>query len=154
MTKQVILIFTLFIVGQKIFGQSDMFTSENLPFINEGCTEIAPKYPGGHKPMTRLFANNVKYIKTTKGHQNGEVIITFKADTLGNTTDIKVAKSFQANFDQEAIRLIRLLKGWTPATINGEKTTYYLSQPLIFRTEKTHKVQPYTYTCRKYPLRY
>lgn len=151
MTKHVILIITLFIVGQKIFGQSDMFTSENLPFINGGCIEIAPNYPGGHKALERFFANNVKYLKTTKG-QNGEVIITFKVDTLGNTTDIKVAKSFQPNFDQEAIRLIRLLKGWTPATINGKKTTYYLSQPLIFRTDKTHKVQPNT--CRKFPLRY
>jgi len=152
-TKQVILIITLFIVGQKIFGQSATFTSQNLLFINEGCIEIAPKYPGGHKAMARLFANNVKYLKTTKGqYQNGEVVITFKVDTLGNTTDIKVAKSFRANFDQEATRLIGLLKGWTPATINGKKTAYYLSQPLVFRTEKTSKIQPYT--CRKCPIRY
>lgn len=150
MTKQTILIITLFIVGQKIFGQSN---KQSLLFINEGCIEIAPKYPGGHEAMKRLFANNVKYLTATKGqHQNSEVVIIFKVDTLGNTSDIRVVKSSQTNFDQEAIRLIRLLKGWTPATINGKKTNYYFCQPIIFRTCKIHKVQP----CirRKYPIRY
>jgi TonB family protein len=143
MTKLIALIIIISMVGQKISAQSDTSTGKDIIGSIGGCIDIRPKYPGGHKAMDRLFANNIKYPKTISGlYLNCKVVITFRVDTLGNITDIKVSKSFQADYDREAVRLIGLLKYWVPGTINGKKTDHYLSQPISFRVHKTTTARP------------
>ena len=85
--------------------------------------------------MRKLFTQNMRYPKTAeKQGIGGKIIVQYAVDTFGNTIDVKIIKGVRDDLDKEAIRLIKLLKDWIPATLNGHKTTHYLMQPFTFRT--------------------
>lgn len=130
--KQAILTFGLIILGQLSFSQLDS-SKQKEPGIFYYCNEIPAKYPGGHGAMVKLFAHSMKYpVKAGREGTGGKVVVAYKVDTFGITTGITIFKGVREDLDQEAIRLIRLLKRWTPATLNGKKINYYNNQPFIF----------------------
>ena len=118
----------LALLAQITYSQSDSLQLFEDSIFNSGCIEFPPKYPGGHAAMERFFVANLRYPDGEEGI-NGKIIIQFAVDTFGNVINIKISKGICHELDQEAIRLIRLLKGWTPATLNGRKIVYYLTQP-------------------------
>ena len=62
----------------------------------------------------------------------GKVIVQYVIDTFGNTTDVKIFQGVRKDLNNEAIRITRLLKGWTPATLHNKKIISYKRQPFIF----------------------
>jgi protein TonB len=134
--KYHILIVVFIILPYFSFSQIDSLKNNEL-FASSGCIELPPKYKGGQKAMVRLFADNMKYPTTTERQGiGGKVSILYTVDTFGKTTDIKVLIGVHEDLNQEAIRLIRLLKNWTPGTVNGRKINFYRNQPFIFIPDK------------------
>ncbi|MFT3705281.1 MAG: energy transducer TonB [Agriterribacter sp.] len=136
-----LLVFTLaFVYSQQMLcSQSDSVKKDETIFY-DGCIEIPPKYPGGQKAMFKFILINVKYpTQAQRENIEGEVIVQYAIDTLGKTVDVQVYKGVNNDLDQEAIRLISLLKGWRPATQNGKKIKWMLSQPFVFVSDKSKK---------------
>ena len=44
--------------------------------------------------------------------------------------DIQIAKSVEFAFDEESLRVVSLLKDWTPASQKGKKVNAYRIQPI------------------------
>ncbi len=113
---------------QITFSQSDSLQLFEDSIFIPGCMEVPPKYPGGHAAMQRFFVANIRYPEGAEAI-SGTIIVQYAIDTFGNVVNIKISKGICYELDEEAIRLIRLLKGWTPATLNGRKIVYYFTQP-------------------------
>ena len=128
------LTFLLLYLYNLTIAQADPITLDYSSLT--GCIEFPPKYPGGCKDMKKLFADNMRFPKEPKEAKKQKitvrVVITYMVDTFGNTTNVVVVESAGKHFDEEAVRLVGMLKGWKPATLNGKKVIYYQSQPFLF----------------------
>jgi len=128
---------TLFTVGFILlelasFSQlSSSVKSDSVVFYY--CDEMPAKYPGGQEAMIKIFADSMRYpIQAEKQDIGGRVIVQYIIDTFGNTTDVKLLEGIREDLNNEAIRLTRILNGWTPATLHKEKIISYRRQPFIF----------------------
>lgn len=78
-------------------------------------------FPGGEAAQKQYIITNLKYPATAK--ENGiegvvAVIFTVKADgTIGN---IKIKRMVDPDLENEAIRLVKQMPAWEPATDNGK----------------------------------
>jgi protein TonB len=70
------------------------------------------------------------------------VWVTFDIDVYGNIKDPRIDKPGQIFFDEEALRVIKLMPAWNPTTINGEALSECQILPVIFKLpEKRHSAK-------------
>lgn len=101
--------------------------------------EKMPTFPGGDNELYKFLGNNLKYPK--KERQNGttgKVFVTFVINADGSISDIKILRSLTALFDEEVIRVIKLMPKWTPGTNQGKPVNVQYNLPVTFmlRSEK------------------
>ena len=95
--------------------------------------EVAPVFPGGVQNIYKIIEENLQYPKSAiKDKVGGKVITQFVVDTLGNVRDIEILKGIRQDIDDEAMRLIGLLNGWTPGIQDGRKVKVRYVLPLTF----------------------
>lgn len=128
------------IFGQFVFGQADTTKSTDQSISKDQLIEIMPSFPGGMQAVHKIIADNMIYPEQAfKDKIGGKVVTQFTVDTLGNAVDIKIIEGIREDLDNEAIRLVGLLTGWTPATQNGRKVKVALKMPLVFYPDKRSK---------------
>lgn len=86
-----------------------------------GAWALTPaSFPGGAEAQKEYISANLKYPQAAK--DNGiegvvGVVFTVKADgTIGN---IKIKRMVDPDLESEAIRLVKQMPKWTPASDNG-----------------------------------
>lgn len=95
--------------------------------------ETNPEYPGGESELLKFIFLNVKYPKEAKRKQlGGRVLIGFTIDKNGIVKDQHVIKSVDPLLDNEALRIISLLKKWSPGKQDGEKIDVGYVLPFSF----------------------
>lgn len=100
--------------------------------------EIAPEFPGGVEALYKVIANNLEYPpEAQKNNIGGRVVVQFVIDTLGQPTKIVVLEGVSPDIDQEAMRLIGLLKDWKPGMYHGKKVRVQYWLPLTFYPDDT-----------------
>lgn len=93
-----------------------------------------PEFPGGKKAFTSFLTKNLKWPKTDDDESQGVVIISFFVEKDGRLTEIKVAKSLGAAYDEEALRVINLSPKWIPAMKNNKFIKSKYTVPIKFFT--------------------
>ena len=70
-----------------------------------------PSYPGGKDAFKKFIDKNLQYPKEAyqKGIE-GEVIVKYQVNNLGNIVHAEIEKGIGYGCDEEALRLIRMLK--------------------------------------------
>ena len=76
-----------------------------------------PEYPGGEAEMHRFFTNNFRY--PPDNDACCKVIVEFIIDQSGFMKDLKIKKGLEAYFDNETLRVMRLMPRWKPGKCNG-----------------------------------
>ena len=81
---------------------------------------------------------NIKYpAKAKEKGVIGRVVVTFIVEIDGSLTDIKVnrntAPEFKAEFEAEAIRLVKAMPAWNPARNTGVVVRYRYTCPIVFK---------------------
>ena len=78
----------------------------------------------------------IKKLETSKAADKstigGSVMVAFKIDTTGKTTDIYIKKSVEYYLDDEAAAVIKSSPLWEPAWQNGKYVNAYRMQPITF----------------------
>ena len=88
---------------------------------------------GGQEGVYKIIADSMVYPKAAKEERvGGKVLVKFKVDTLGKVFDIGIVEGIRPDLDQEAIRLVKLLKKWSPALSKGRKVRVEMKLPLYF----------------------
>ena len=102
--------------------------------------DTRPFFPGGDAALLPWIKANIKYpAKAKEKGVTGRVVVTFIVEIDGSLSDIKIfrntAPEFKAEFEAEAIRLVKAMPAWDPAKIIIDRTT-----------DRTEDVR-YRYTC-------
>jgi TonB family protein len=70
-----------------------------------------PNYPGGKKAMDEFLKQNLRYPQEAMDHKvEGIVSVEFDLDVFGEVTESRVKHGLGYGCDEEAIRLVKLLK--------------------------------------------
>ncbi len=103
---------------------------KKIKFLNKAV------YPGGNNALINFFKKNLIY--PTQAIQNkieGKVYLKFKINPIGKVYDVFVIKGIGHGCDQEAIRLVKLLK-YTPPKNRKLKVTTYKKINIPFKIPK------------------
>lgn len=93
-----------------------------------------PQFPGGNSALTKFIEDNVRYPDTESDIQ-GRVMVTFKVERDGSLSDIRVAKGLAPEFDEEALRVAKLMPKWVPARTGGKTTVVRYNIPISFKSK-------------------
>ncbi|MES2810782.1 MAG: energy transducer TonB [Bacteroidota bacterium] len=95
-----------------------------------GLDETMPEFPGGLEALMAFIKKNLNV-----GNEQGVVKVYFVIDKEGSVADIKVLNSLSSKADAEAIRIVKKLPKWKPATQNGKAVQVSYTMPVIFSNE-------------------
>lgn len=94
-----------------------------------------PVYPGGESGMNAFIVKNTRYPKKAKKKgQTGKVYLQFVIEIDGTTSEHKVIRGIEPSYglNEEALRVVSLLSGYTPANQNGHPVRFLMTIPLSF----------------------
>jgi TonB family protein len=96
-------------------------------------SDKVPQYPGGDMELQKFIAMNIQYPEAAKSAKaEGRVIIRFIINTQGNVEKPTILRSVHPALDNEAIRVVGLLKGFTPGSQGGKPVRVYYILPITF----------------------
>ena len=79
-----------------------------------------PEYPGGIQTLRQFIANNYNYPRAAiSAGVNGLVKVSFTINKTGNIVDLKVDQDLGHGTGEEAIRVLKRSKKWTPGITRG-----------------------------------
>lgn len=77
-------------------------------------------FPGGQDAYQTYISENLKYPPTAKENGiEGVINLQFTVKPDGSIGNIKVTRMVDPDLEAEAIRLVKNMPAWTPATDNG-----------------------------------
>jgi TonB family protein len=112
------------------FSQKDS-TIKNDNIVFGAHPEIRAQYIGGPLKLMNDIKKNLKY-PNSQGSISGRVYVSFIIDTLGQVSNVKIARGISDEFDKEAIRVVKLLNNWIPGTQRGKKIVTKYTVPIRF----------------------
>ena len=113
---------------------SQPVAEEEEDFLLGYINETMPQFPGGNAALMKFIAENYQY-PTTLQDSNivGRVIVQFTIDKEGYVVEPKVVRSLHPDLDKEALRVIRLLPQWKPASQRGIPVCAKYTVPVTFK---------------------
>ncbi len=116
--------------GPRVIGPTGQVVDDDIFIIYETDAE----FPGGLEAMYKWIADQLKYPEECIAKNiQGRVTTQFVVEIDGSITDIKVLKSPDDLLSQEAIRIVKTMPKWKPATYDSKPVRRYLRIPLNFR---------------------
>lgn len=77
-------------------------------------------YPGGDAAMQEFIKENLKYPEMSKAMGiEGTVNVQFTVKPDGSVGSIKIVRMIDPDLEQEAIRLVKTMPAWIPASDGG-----------------------------------
>jgi periplasmic protein TonB len=89
---------------------------DSLPFLD---VDKNPEFKGGQDSLYKFITRNFKYPCSDVCIQ-GTIFVDLIVEKNGDVTNVKIKKGVQHLFDQEALRVIKLLPAWLPGQKNGK----------------------------------
>ncbi|MDE6393170.1 MAG: energy transducer TonB [Muribaculaceae bacterium] len=89
--------------------------------ISAGAFALTPaSFPGGEAAEKEYIASNLKYPQTSRDNGiEGVVAVAFTVKADGSIGNIKIKRMVDPDLEGEAIRLVKQMPKWTPASDNG-----------------------------------
>ena len=96
-----------------------------------------PVYPGGNKALRQFISDNLKYPKEALEQKvEGTVLVKYDIDYKGNVIDGKVIKGVGHGCDEEALRLVKLLKFEIPKGPRKLRVLFHKELKIHFKIPK------------------
>lgn len=100
---------------------------------------VMPEYPGGQVALRKFLLEELTYpAEAQKNNEVGEVLVGFSVGMDGSVSGVRVLKSVSPSLDAEAVRVVKMMKYWSPGTRNGMPVRAEMSIPINFRTVVEH----------------
>lgn len=117
-------------------AQCDKTTKvETIPFVMGAVVLTSPKYPGGEDAMYVFLEKNVHYPEYEKKNNiEGKIFAEFTINEDGSISDIIIKKGVDGalNFNDEVIRVIKLMPKWKPSKQGGHPVKAKFILPFDF----------------------
>ena len=96
---------------------------------------ILPSFVGGVEAMKSFFAQNLKIPEVLKGQDiKGRVFVRFVVRKDGKIDKVHLVKGPNDDCNSEAIRVIKMMPAWQPASDKGDAVSAYHVLPISFAT--------------------
>lgn len=81
----------------------------------------------------RVLTSNIRYPSTaSQNGVQGKVIVGFTIEVDGSVSNVYIKEGVDKDLDSEAVRIIKRMPKWTPASVNGEPVKTEWSLPIGF----------------------
>lgn len=114
-------------------------SQDSLP--EYGCIyfiEDEPDFPGGDSVRRVFIKSNLQYPDTAKQyHVEGVVYTSFIVEKDGSLTSFQVLRGIGWACDEEAIRVLKLMPNWEPASRRGVPIRAQMFMPIRFKMNDT-----------------
>lgn len=106
---------------------------------SEGVVDVAfveqnPEFPGGQDAFAKHLQRNLRYPPLARENNiQGRVYVSFVVERDGSLSDIKIERGIGGGCDEEALRVLRITKGWKPGIQNGRPVRVKYTLPIIFQ---------------------
>jgi protein TonB len=114
-----------------------------------------PVYPGGQKALNEFIKSNLKYPEEALNNKiEGTVTVNYDVDIFGKVTSVKVKHGIGYGCDEEACRIVSLLK-YPKKKYQGMHVVFHMTINIHFRMHTASKPVPreqkivYTYVEKK-----
>jgi|WetSurMetagenome_2_1015567.scaffolds.fasta_scaffold602668_2 periplasmic protein TonB len=96
--------------------------------------DVFPEYPGGTEALIKSIVNEIKYPEEAmKEGVEGRVLVKFVVDKQGIVTEAKVIEGIGKGCDEEAMRVVNMLKQFKPGIKDGKPVNTKLVVPIMFK---------------------
>jgi len=96
--------------------------------------EDEPVFPGGDSARIAFIKNNLRY-PDTANYVEGTVYASFIVEKDGSLSGFRILRGIGWGCDKEAIRVLKLMPKWTPATRRGKPIRVQMNMPIRFEIE-------------------
>ncbi|MGC3943457.1 MAG: energy transducer TonB [Chryseolinea sp.] len=111
-----------------------------LPGDKKGDVYVQAEPRDGYTQLYEYFGRNLTYPKEAiRDSIEGVETVSFTIDEAGHPQNIGITQSLGKAFDHEAMRLIKEMPPWKPATLNDRPVASQLSLPLTFEIKRIKK---------------
>jgi TonB family protein len=97
--------------------------------------QVPAMYPGGSGAMKNFFFANIKTPESTGQSVKGKVFVRFMVKKNGELAKIYLVKGLTDACNQEAMRVVKKMPKWLPATQEGEEVSSWHTLPIYFEIE-------------------
>jgi TonB family protein len=115
-------------------AQCDSLYNRICPPNIFGHPENLEEFPGGVIELMNFLRNNLQYPKECKEKAiQGRVIVKFIINESGKIICPYIYKSLHPALDKEALRIVKLMPDWKPASNNKVPCKACYTLPIIFK---------------------
>jgi len=95
--------------------------------------ETQPEFPGGHEAWLAYVKRYQRYpAEAARAGISGRVFVSFTVAETGQIQGVQVLKGLGYGCDEEAIRLVREMPRWKPATHSNRAVRVKFNIPVFF----------------------
>jgi TonB family protein len=104
------------------------------PAVSETGEMVMAEFPGGQAALMDFLTKAVVYPAEAKKQKiEGTVFTEFTITETGEIAEVKVKKAAHELLDAEAVRVIKTMPAWKPATENGQAVKSTMVLPIKFK---------------------
>lgn len=91
-------------------------------------------FPGGQAELNKYLSKAINYPEDASDNGiQGRVIVSFVVNTNGSIVDVEVLRGVHPALDKEAMRVVKAMPAWTPASNQGKKVRSKFTLPINFK---------------------
>ena len=100
--------------------------------VYEAIVDVRPTFPGGDEKLMEWISQHIVYPPGCYDIQ-GRVIIRFMIKADGSVGEAEIIHGVYPELDKEALRVVKSLPKFNPATLNGKAVEYWFTLPITFK---------------------
>ncbi|MBK7945803.1 MAG: energy transducer TonB [Flavobacteriales bacterium] len=98
--------------------------------------EQQPEFPGGTEALYKHLGANIRYPEQARTDKaEGTVYVVFTVKANGAIADASIKRGVHADIDAEALRVVKGMPNWKPATSDGKAVDAQMTLPIAFKLE-------------------
>ncbi len=98
--------------------------------------ENMPEFPGGPDSLSLFLARNLRYPEATENNKGGTVYASFTVNKKGRIRDIHIIRGIGEAYDEEVMRVLKLMPDWKPGSQRGKAINVQMTLPVIFNPQQ------------------
>ncbi len=143
--KTILALLALMFTGTYTVLGQDGKTITEIQIVNDtdyvyDAPDVLPEYPGGLNGLMDFLCQNIIYpTKAVEGNIQGKVLVKFVVNISGSVENVQVIEPVHPLLDEEAVRVVSLLRGFTPGQKDGKYVNTWYSLPISFKLNGDEK---------------
>jgi protein TonB len=102
--------------------------------------DVMPQPVGGENAWAKFLRKNLRFPSEAQDARvSGRVILSFVIEKDGRLSNIVIERGASYGFDEEALRVLKLAKAWTPGQQNGQPVRVKYLIPINFQMSEDER---------------